>query len=179
MLYIFRCSYIKYKCFTTIASSWTDSSVIVQCTLSLLDFVLMHILSDISIATQFYFYFHFHAIFFTPSISVSVSLALKSVSSKQHINESYFFYPFSYSMSWLKHLIHLYLKWLLIGMYLLPFCYFWLFCSSFLFFSFSLFSCGLIFFFSIMFGFPCFLCIYCRFLICGYYDILHIYITHI
>ena len=78
------------------------------------------------------------------------SLDMKWFSCMQHINGSFFFFnPFNPSSFWLKYLVHLHLKLLLICMYLLPFsCFPAVFGTSLVHFSsFNLFPCDLMIFF--------------------------------
>ena len=69
-------------------------------------------------------------IFFYPlTFSLCVSLAVKWVTCKHHINRSCFLSNQLPYVFWLEHLEHLFLKWFLIGMYLLSFLklVFWVF----------------------------------------------------
>ena len=136
------------------------------------------ILSDVSIANLTFFWFSFAwTTFFHPLI---VSLDMKESLEDSNIQIS-FLYPFSHSGFFLlEHFVHLHLKLLLICIFWSTFCkLFWgglflvleLF-SFVLFSSMILFSCDLMTIFSVMLGifFLC-VCVYYRFLICGYHKV--------
>ena len=122
--------------------------------------IYLYLSISIYIYTYIYIYishlfpFAWNIFFHYLTFSMHESLALKWVSYKQHIDGSWVLFFLSNQppyVFWLEHVVHWHLKSLLIGMYLVPFCYLFYGCFySSLFFSSSVhfFPCGLVIFFS-------------------------------